>query len=115
MEDAYKDRYKGEVHEPLEVFSLSFHDTIYYQMQFMAGKDLNPYLEKEDIEMMADEPPKIILRAQTEGMLMSETVEEKFIMNTKVAFDKLPGKKESVMEYMFQRRRFMVISILSCA
>ncbi|CAE7451856.1 RYR1 [Symbiodinium natans] len=99
----FKERYKHDTGEPVEVhlvshlvallldwldsldsplaqrqvFQLDFQDTIYYQLQFMSGKRLDPFLEKDDIEMVSDEPPKVVIQGLTQGMVSQDTSDDK--------------------------------------
>ena len=98
----FKDRYRNATTEPVDVFQLDFHDTIYYQLQFMSGKQLDAYLEKDDIEMVADEPPRVVLQGLTEGMVSQDTSEDKCKVNTSYAFEKTAGRSESIIEYILR-------------
>ncbi|CAE8652103.1 unnamed protein product, partial [Polarella glacialis] len=101
-EELFDQRYQNQTSEPLEVFQLDFHDTVYYQLQFMGGSDLDPFLDKEDIEMVADEPPKVVVQAITEGMVTKEVSEGRYQANTAFAFDKPAGANESIIEYVLR-------------
>lgn len=99
----FKDRYRHETNEPLEVFQLDFQDTVYYQLQFMSGKQLDPYLEKDDIEMVADEAPRVVLQGLTEGMVSQDSgAEDRCKANTAYAFEKAVGRSESIIEYILR-------------
>ena len=99
----FKDRYRNATSEPLEVFHLDFHDTVYYQLQFMSGKKLDSYLEKDDIEMVADEPPRVVLQGLTEGMVSQDSgAEDKCKANTSYSFEKAVGRNESIIEYILR-------------
>ena len=102
QDEAYfKERYRHASREPMEIFHLDFHDTIYYQLQFMSGKKLDSFLEKDDIEMVADEPPKVVLQGMTEGMVSQDASEDKSKANTSFAFEKA-GRNESIVEYILR-------------
>ena len=95
----FKDRHKNNKSEPIDIFKLEYHDKIYYQRQFLGGKDFNTGYLEGDIEMVADEPPKVVLTAVTEGMVAILS-EEKCRLNTLEAFSKEGGRKQSILEYI---------------
>ncbi|CAE7265603.1 RYR1 [Symbiodinium microadriaticum] len=98
----FKERYKNGTTESMEVFQLDFQDTIYYQLQFMSGKRLDPFLEKDDIEMVSDEPPKVVIQGLTQGMVSQDTSNDKSKGNTSFAFEKSAGRNESIIEYILR-------------
>ncbi|CAJ1461346.1 unnamed protein product, partial [Effrenium voratum] len=50
--------------------SLDFADSIYYQVQFMTGRAIQPFVEQEDAELLQDEPPRVTLKLLCSNMVM---------------------------------------------
>merc|ERR1719163_1669152 len=82
--------------------SLEYNSRVYYQAQFVSGRDVVQYLQVEDPDLLQEEPPLVKLRAVSEGMVIKDMTEERAIENCLVAFGPKGSRKGGVVDYVFK-------------
>eukprot|EP00913_Durusdinium_trenchii_P025484 g23922.t1 len=96
-------RYEGTAAEKILCKSLDFADSVYYQVQFMSGRAIQPFVEQEDAELLQDEPPRVTLKLLCTNMVIRDMVEQKVKQNCNTAFAIIPNRSLSVAEFIFKQ------------
>ncbi|CAE7569626.1 RYR1, partial [Symbiodinium sp. CCMP2456] len=103
MREEVTQRYEGTTADKILCKSLDFADSIYYQVQFMGGRAIQPFVEQEDAELLQDEPPRVVLKLLCTNMVMKDMTEQKVKLNCNAAFAIIPNRSQTVAEFIFKQ------------